>query len=152
MRSEVPVAALIPDVTFDWSDHVHRVHNQLLEIGAVDVRLDVADRPIEIAGNQVEHFLSHGRESTDAQVAGDYHYGDLNTGKEVDEIAVDAAQFFVASVQLFVQGVELFVARLELLLGRVQLLVRALELLVAREDLFVRGLQLLVGRLELLND
>ncbi len=51
--------------------------DQLLEVRAVDVRLDVADRPADVGGNQVEHALRHRREAPDAQVARHDHDRDL---------------------------------------------------------------------------
>src|SRR4029453_6287349 len=146
------MAVVVPYFAFNGGYRFDRCEDELLEFGAIDIRLDVANRSFEITGNEVEYLPRHWRKATNAQVARDDDDGDLDAGEKIDEVAIDPAHFVVSSAELFVQRVELFVGRLELFLCGVELLVRALKFLVAGENLFVRRLELLVGRLEFLDD
>src|SRR6187200_975052 len=99
-----PASALVSDFALDRCDRIDRLEDQLLEIGEVDVRLDMPDRPIQIARDQIEDFLRHRREATDSQIARDDDNSDLNTCEKIYQVAVDEAQFFVPPVKLLVEG------------------------------------------------
>src|SRR5262249_25786467 len=70
---------------------IDHLHDQGLEVRALDVGLDVADGSAHVGGDQVQQLLGRGGEPADLEVRGDHDDGDVNAGQEVDEVAVDVA-------------------------------------------------------------
>ncbi len=121
-------------------------------MGHVEVGPDVAQRPVDVGGEQVHQPRGRGGEPPQAQVRAQQDHRDMQAAEQVDQVVAEQAQLPVAVLQLLVEGRQLFVARLELFLGGLELLVEALQLLVAGEDLFIRRLQLFVGAALVLDD
>src|SRR5262249_22894056 len=62
----------------------------------LEVGLDVADRPAQVGGDEVEELLGGGGEAADAEVAADQDQGDVDPGEQVDQVVVDPGQLGVA--------------------------------------------------------
>ena len=91
------VAPLVIDhFLFVNADGVNHLRNKMIEPWHVDLGLDVAERPSDIGGNEVEKLLGRGRETADFQVRAQHHDRDVDTGKEIGEIVVKQAQLAVA--------------------------------------------------------
>src|SRR5262249_25113691 len=58
-------------LAFARRDGVDRLADQLLEVVAGEVRIDLADRPPDVARDQIEQLLRPRRKSPDAQIASD---------------------------------------------------------------------------------
>src|SRR2546427_9406720 len=124
----------------------------LLQVGKIQVRSDVADRPAEVGRDQVQDRRGHGSEAPDPRIAAEHDDRYVDAGEQVVQVVVELGELDISVLQLLVHGGELFVDRLELLLRGLELLIRALQFLVARQELLVGRLQLLVVRFALFDD
>ena len=143
----IPAAGLVAHLALRRRHGLDHPDEHGLQVGNVDLELQVGDGPSDVAGDDVEDLFGARRKAPDAQVAPDDDEGHVDAVEQVGQVVVDKAQLGVAALQLIVDGDELLVGRLQLLLGRLELFVDALQLLHARLDLLVGGAQLLVGRL-----
>ena len=75
---------------------------------------------------QVELFFGLGAKAPDRQIASQQHDGEARRSLNVDEVAVEPAEFEIAAGHLLVDGCEFFVCRLKLFFRCLQLLVDAL--------------------------
>ena len=148
----VPAAVLVADRTFLDDDRFDHLREEWLQVGqAVEVELEIGQRPAHVGGNQVEQFFRRRREPPDAEVRPEHDDGHLDAAEQVHEVVVEPVRFLVAVVQLGIDGGQLFVAGLDFFLRGFEFFVGALQLLVRRLDLLVRRLQFLVRGLLLLD-
>lgn len=147
----IPAPLAVLDLAFPGARRVDHIGQQRLQLGKAEVELDVAERPADVGGDEVEELSRPRCEAPDAEVLPQHDDGHLDAADEVDQIIVELVQLQVAVLQLVIDRSQLLVARLDLLLGRLELFVDALELLVGRLHLLIGGLQLFVGGLLLLD-
>ena len=114
-------------------------------------RDEVADRPADIRGDQVEHARGGRREQLDPKAGVQEYGGDVGRVEEIGHVVTGRLHLLDFVMELAVDGAQLLVEGLQLLLGGLQLLVGGLELLVHRHDFFVRRFEFLVGTLHLLD-
>ena len=138
--------ALRDDQGFDHVEH------EFFQVGHDPEALDIADRPADVGGAQVENFPGHRRVATNAQVGSQHDDGEVHAAEQVGQIVVQLVQFRVAVLQLLVDGGQLLVGGLQFRFGGLEFLVCALQLFVARFVFFVGRAQFRVGCLLLLDD
>src|SRR5262245_3901124 len=115
----IPLALSILNLYLLWSHRIDRLPNHRLQILCHEVRVDLSNWTTDVARDQVQHALGCRSKSPNAHVVADDEYGDVHRGEEIDEVAVDSAEFLVSGMQFLVDGVQLLVAALQLFLGGV---------------------------------
>src|SRR5215468_12182237 len=99
----------ILDFALDGGNRIDALGDEIGEVGADDVRVDVRNQAIDVRRDQIQHLLRHGREPADAQVGAHDDDGNLHAPEQVDQVAVQAAQLLVPAMELFVDRVQFFV-------------------------------------------
>ena len=105
----IPAALLILDLDFAQADGLDRSLDELFQARDLDRRPEVADRPADVARNEVEKFFRDRRKTPDAKVASHHNDGDIDGGEQVVQVAVQRSQFDIAILQFFVEGGQLLV-------------------------------------------
>jgi hypothetical protein len=113
------------------------------ELRIVEPAREVADRPADVGGDQVEELDRRRSEERDPQRPVEKERRDRARRHQVLQVGVGSAQLVDLALQLLVDGGQLLVDRLQLLAAGLELLGRRAQLLVHRLQLFVARLQLL---------
>src|SRR5262249_36084947 len=100
------------DLALHGLNLVNDLADKILQVGDEEGRLDVAERPADVGGQQAHDLLGRRGEAADAQVAADHDDGDVHASHQVGQGVVDMGQLEVAVLQLFVDRSQLFVRRL----------------------------------------
>ncbi len=122
-----------------------------VQVRVVELAVEVAQRPPDVRGDQVEQLAYGRRVPADSEPGVEEQHGDIGTGQQARQVAAGRQVLLHLRPELGVDRRQLLVERLHLLLAGLELLVGALELLVDAHDLLVGGLELLVAGLQLFD-
>ena len=114
-------------------------------------RVQIGQRPPDVAGNDVEHSLGGRREKADVEIGVQEDRRDIGAVENVLQIVGGRALPLQGFLQLAVEGGQFLVERLQFLLRGQQLLVGRLIFLVDRQGLFVDRLLLLAGNFQIVD-
>ncbi len=110
---------------------------------------DMAHRPTDIAGDQVDDTGCGRGKTQDVQAVIDKDGGDAGAGQQIVHVVVGPRQVAHLVLQFGVDRGEFLVDRLQLFLGGLQFLIGGLQFLVDRLHFLVGGFEFLVGGLEI---
>ena len=105
-----PIAAL--HIAFHHGNVVDHFRDLPVQLGGIDVGLDIADGPAHIARNQIQQPFRRGGEAPDSPVRPQDHDRNVHPDQQVAQIVGELAQFRVSILQLIVERGQFFVGRL----------------------------------------
>ena len=146
--TDVPGAALRFDLSLDRREAPqHRsCIGQKSAVGSQ--RIEVRERPPDVAGNDTEKRLGGRREEADIEVGVEEERRDIGAVQNILQIVGGRTLPLQRFLELAVEGGKLLVERLQFLLRRQQLLVRRLVFLIDGQRFFVDRLLLFAGNLQ----
>src|SRR5689334_9659233 len=96
---QVPGAVNIPDFAFFGLKAADAIYEHLIQIGDVDIRIQIAHGPPDIGWNQVEHLLRHWREPADAQILAEHDYRNIHAAEQINQIVIELCELDIPGLK-----------------------------------------------------
>ena len=93
-------------------ERLNHFGQQTIQLGDLQIQVDIGDGPAHIGGNQIQSALRNRRESADAKVVAQHHNRYIHAAEQVLKIVSGLSDLKVSGLQLLIDGVQFLVGGL----------------------------------------